>query len=181
MSVLQIYSENTPQTAETLNDFAAIQSRLDAAGIRFERWQAAQALTDDSSQEEILAAYRAEVDKLMAENGFQSADVVSLTAAHPDKDALRAKFLDEHTHSEDEVRFFVDGSGMFYIHAEGQVYQMLCERGDLLSVPAGTKHWFDMGPQPFFKCIRLFTNPEGWVAHYTGDDIAAKFPQMGDA
>jgi 1,2-dihydroxy-3-keto-5-methylthiopentene dioxygenase len=35
-----------------------------------------------------------------------------------------------------------------------------------------------MGAAPDFKCIRLFTNPEGWVANFTGDDIASRFPNF---
>ncbi len=54
---------------------------------------------------------------------------------------------------------------------------MLCEEGDLISVPAGTRHWFDMGPNPRFTAIRLFTNADGWIANFTGDTIADRFPR----
>jgi 1,2-dihydroxy-3-keto-5-methylthiopentene dioxygenase len=55
---------------------------------------------------------------------------------------------------------------------------VICEQGDLISVPDGTTHWFDMGPRPHFTAIRLFTNPEGWVANFTGSDIASRFPRF---
>ena len=97
---------------------------------------------------------------------------------HPDRDAARKKFLDEHTHAEDEVRFFVDGRGLFSLHIDGRVYEVLCERGDLIGVPADTTHWFDMGPRPEFTAIRLFNNPEGWVARFTGSDIADRFGRL---
>jgi 1,2-dihydroxy-3-keto-5-methylthiopentene dioxygenase len=97
---------------------------------------------------------------------------------HPDKEAFRQKFLAEHMHGEDEVRFFVRGQGLFIIHHGDRVYTMLCEKDDLISVPAGTKHWFDMGPNPRFTAIRLFNNPEGWVAKFTGDEIAKNFPLL---
>ena len=109
---------------------------------------------------------------------MRSVDVLSMQPDHPQKEALRQKFLDEHTHSEDEVRFFVEGQGLFCIHKGGRVFLVLCEKGDLISVPEGTPHWFDMGPQPRFTAIRLFTNKEGWVAHMTGDDIASRFPRV---
>jgi 1,2-dihydroxy-3-keto-5-methylthiopentene dioxygenase len=102
--------------------------------------------------------------------------VVSLQPDHPQKTAFREKFLAEHIHEDFEVRFFVDGKGLFYLHIGDKVYAVLCERGDLISVPANTTHWFDMGENPCFKCIRLFTIPEGWVATFTGSDIAASFP-----
>src|SRR5690606_22918470 len=105
-------------------------------------------------------------------------DVISLNADHPDKDALRQKFLSEHTHSEDEVRFFVDGCGLFTLHIDARVYEVLCERGDLISVPAGVAHWFDMGPAPRFVAIRFFNNTEGWVARFTGSTIADRFSRL---
>lgn len=94
------------------------------------------------------------------------------------KPAIRAKFLNEHTHSEDEVRFFVDGAGIFYLRVDGKVYMTLCERGDLLSVPAGITHWFDMGPEPNITAIRFFDNMEGWVPHFTGDKSANNFRNL---
>ncbi|MDV3237819.1 MAG: acireductone dioxygenase [Gammaproteobacteria bacterium] len=176
MSRLTIYSDNDTRATETFTDGAEIGRRLGAIGVRFERWEAARTLADDATQDDVLEAYRAQVDALMTEYGFKSVDVVSLNPDHPDKAALRAKFLDEHTHSDFEVRFFVDGKGLFYIHTGGKVYGVLCEKGDLISVPANTPHWFDMGENPRFKCIRLFTTPEGWVAQFTGDKIAAGYP-----
>lgn len=178
MSRLTIFTETDRHPTEVLTDGAEIGRRLSALGVRFERWEAARALSDDASQDDVLDAYRTQVDALMDEYGFKSVDVVSLYPNHPDKAALRAKFLDEHTHSDFEVRFFVDGKGLFYIHAGGKVYGVLCEKGDLISVPANTPHWFDMGENPHFKCIRLFTTPEGWVAEFTGDKIAAGYPQF---
>jgi 1,2-dihydroxy-3-keto-5-methylthiopentene dioxygenase len=105
-------------------------------------------------------------------------DVVSLNRDAPNKDELRKKFLSEHTHSEDEVRFFVVGEGLFTLHLGQQVCEVLCRQGDLISVPAHTPHWFDMGPNPNFIAIRFFNNPEGWVANYTGSSIADAFSRL---
>ena len=76
------------------------------------------------------------------------------------------------------MRFFVRGHGLFVIHVGDKVYSMLCEKDDLISVPANTRHWFDMGPNPTFTAIRLFNDPEGWVAQFTGDKIASRFPLL---
>lgn len=181
MSELRIYPENDPVPTEVLSDHRQIAERLDAVGVRFERWSASQPLTADAGQEEVIAAYREDIDRLMAENGFSSVDVISVGPDHPDREALRKKFLDEHTHTEFEVRFFVDGQGLFMLHIGDKVYGVLCEKGDLLSVPDGTPHWFDMGERPNVKAIRLFTDPSGWVAHYTGDEIASRFPKLETA
>ena len=178
MSELKIYAETNPHQAETYTDHATISQLLAGHGVRFERWQAAAPLDDASTADEIIAAYAADIARLQAENGFQSVDVVSMNPSHPDKAVLRQKFLNEHTHSEFEVRFFVGGEGLFYLHLGEQVLSVLCEQGDLISVPAGATHWFDMGPNPTFKAIRLFTNPEGWVANFTGNPIAEQFPRL---
>lgn len=176
MSSLKIFAADQPATAELVSDYDEIATRLHHIGIRFERWQASQSLADGAGQDEVMAAYQDQVNQLMDEYGFQSSDVISLTADHPDRQMLRKKFLDEHTHSDFEVRFFVEGRGLFYMHAEDQVFAVMCEQGDLISVPAGLKHWFDMGEAPAFRCIRFFTTPEGWVASFTGDAIAKSFP-----
>lgn len=177
MSRLRVYPEDDPARLEldtTEGDRIALALR--AVPARFERWQAAERLPGDVTDAAVLQAYGAEIGRLKAECGYQAVDVVRLLPDNPSRQELRRKFLDEHVHEEDEVRFFVEGSGVFYLRAAGRVHALLCERGDLLSVPAGTRHWFDMGPAPRFTAIRLFTNPAGWVARFTGDRIAERFP-----
>lgn len=179
MSRLTVYAESQPENPLLqTDDFERIQQQLSAAGLRFERWQADREIAADADEQSIIAAYHDEIDRLVDAEGYQSYDVVSMDPDHPDKDAFRSKFLAEHTHSEDEVRFFVRGHGLFVIHIDDRVYALLCEKDDLVSVPANTRHWFDMGPNPLFTAIRLFNNPEGWVANFTGDDIAARFPLL---
>jgi 1,2-dihydroxy-3-keto-5-methylthiopentene dioxygenase len=179
MTRLTVYPESQPESPSLqTEDFTAIQQQLSAAGIRFERWQADRDIAADADNESIIAAYRNEIDRLVAEQGYQTYDVVSMNPDHPQKEEFRNKFLAEHTHSEDEVRFFVRGHGLFVIHLGDKVYALLCEKDDLISVPANTRHWFDMGPNPVFTAIRLFNNPEGWVANFTGDDIASRFPLL---
>ncbi len=179
MSRLRIYDETRGDAALARHDrHADIARELAAVGVRFEQWQATQPLAPGASQDEVIAAYRDDIDRLMREQGYRSVDVISLTPDHPDRAALRRKFLSEHTHSEDEVRFFVAGSGQFTLHIDGKVYEVLCEQGDLIGVPDGTRHWFDMSESPYFVAIRLFTNTEGWVARFTGEDIAERFPRM---
>ncbi len=179
MSQLTVYAESDGKNPLLVTeDVDVISTELGATGIQLERWQADRDLADDADNETIIAAYQAEIDRLVAERGFQTYDVVSMNPDHPEKDAFRKKFLDEHTHSEDEVRFFVRGQGLFIIHANDKVYSVLCEKDDLISVPANTRHWFDMGPNPTFTAIRLFNNPEGWVGHFTCDDIASRFPLL---
>jgi 1,2-dihydroxy-3-keto-5-methylthiopentene dioxygenase len=175
MSLLSIFPDSGPDHSDAIHDRQAIAGELERLGVRFEHWPTRE-LAADADQETVLAAYADEIRRLTDEYGFQSLDVVSLRPDHPQRAELRAKFLDEHTHTDFEVRFFVDGSGLFYLHANDRVYCVLCERGDLISVPAGTTHWFDMGLRPDFKCIRFFTVADGWVGEFTGNDMPGRFP-----
>jgi len=161
-------------------DPAVIGAELGARGIRFERWPARTALAAGASAEEILAAYAPEIARVQTLGTYPTVDAIRLTPDHPDRTALRQKFLAEHTHSEDEVRFFVEGRGLFCLHLGDEVLQLLCEQDDWISVPAGTHHWFDMGPEPHFCALRFFANTEGWVAQFTGDRIAERFPRLDE-
>jgi len=182
MSRLRIYQEDQATTPVSVHTAPAeIASELGRIGVRFEQWEASAPIAPGASQEEVIAAYKSDIERLMQEEGYQSVDVISLAPDHPDRATLRQKFLSEHTHSEDEVRFFVAGSGQFTLHIDGRVYDVLCEAGDLIGVPDGTPHWFDMSESPYFVAIRLFTNKEGWVANFTGTDIAGRFPRMEPA
>jgi 1,2-dihydroxy-3-keto-5-methylthiopentene dioxygenase len=178
MTTLTVYRDDTAERLEHFTGFPTIAGHLGAIGVELERWAASQPLAPDAGQDAVLAAYADSVARLNARYGFRSVDVVALTPDNPKKDELRTKFLAEHTHADFEVRFFVDGRGLFYLHVEGKVYAVLCEKGDLISVPANTTHWFDMGEHPSFTCIRFFTTPDGWVGNFTGSAIARRFPDF---
>lgn len=178
MSRLRIFADDHPDEPRVVAETPeAIARELQAIGVGFEQWQADRPVQPGDSPESIMAAYRADIDRLVAERGFRTVDVVSIAPDNPNREAMRTKFLDEHFHKEDEVRFFVAGSGLFTLHVDHQVYEVRCEAGDLIAVPDGMTHWFDMGPEPSFVAIRFFTEPDGWVGHFTGTDIARKFPR----
>lgn len=179
MSLLTVYPDAEPGTilAQT-GDPAEIARLLAPLNIRFERWSLDVPVDPDAPAEEILAAYRPHLDTLMGETGAGTADVIKLTPDHPQAAAMRAKFLNEHTHTEDEVRFFVKGEGNFLIHEQGRVYDAHCTAGDLISVPAESKHWFEAGERPDFTVLRIFTDTTGWTPYFTGDNISEKFPAV---
>ena len=178
MSRLRIFPDTRPDAPEfDSRDGDAIARELQRIGVSFERWQAIQPIQAGASQEEVIAAYREDIDRITAERGFTTIDVISIAPDNPKREEMRAKFLDEHFHKEDEVRFFVAGSGLFTLHVGDKVYEIECVKGDLIGVPDGTTHWFDMGAEPEFVAIRFFQQPDGWVGHFTGTDIAQKFPR----
>jgi len=179
MTTLVGYREQDPATPILVTDDPnRIRSTLAEIGVDFERWETNELITERDAPEHILHAYDTWIRDLKRRGGYAAADVISIPPDHPDRVALRQKFLDEHLHAEDEVRFFVAGRGAFYLHADARVWVVVCERGDLIRVPARTLHWFDMGPEPKVVAIRVFTNPAGWVAEYSGNGIAGHFPRL---
>lgn len=159
----------------------AIARALGADGVRFERWPT-RPCDVNADQAAILAAYAPEVKRLSEEGPYPHVDVVRVRPDAADSgwpakaQAAREKFLEEHTHAEDEIRFFVEGAGAFYLRFGDWVHVVVCAEGDLISVPAGTRHWFDMGERPAFAALRFFGTKDGWIASFTGDSIARAFP-----
>lgn len=172
MAILSI-----PETTTEIRDPKEIRAFFNARGVFFDQWTCDVVFDDKATQEEILAAYSKDLTPFMEQGGYLTADVISINKLTENYDAIRAKFLAEHIHTEDEIRFFVDGQGIFWFNLENQpVFNLLCEKGDLISVPAGTKHWFDAGESnPFVKAIRIFIDMSGWVPHYTASNIETKF------
>jgi 1,2-dihydroxy-3-keto-5-methylthiopentene dioxygenase len=167
-----------PDRGVSINNPDEIRSFLKERGIFFDQWKAQVVFEDTATQDEILAAYAHKLKPYMEANGYKVADVISINKLTPNYPEIRAKFLSEHTHSEDEVRFFVDGQGYFWFNLENgePVFNVLCQSGDLISVPAGTKHWFDAGKEnPFVKAIRIFIDPSGWIPEYTNSKIEQRY------
>jgi len=179
MSRLRIFDDNAPAAPLlATDDRTEMAAELARISVGFEQWDASKPVQPGDPHDIILDAYRSDIDRLVEANGFRTVDVVSIAPDNPNREAMRTKFLDEHFHKEDEVRFFVAGSGLFTLHVDGKVYEVLCEAGDLIAVPDSMTHWFDMGPEPSFVAIRFFTEPDGWVGHFTGTDIATQFPRF---
>ena len=172
MAILSIPEKNL-----TISDSVEIRKFFTSRGIFFDQWHCDVEFEDTATQQEILSAYSKDLDPFMQNGGYLTADVISINSLTENYEAIRNKFLAEHTHTEDEIRFFVDGKGLFWFNLENEpVFNLLCERGDLISVPEGTKHWFDAGESnPFVKAIRIFIDMSGWVPHYTESGLEQKF------
>ncbi|WP_040868981.1 1,2-dihydroxy-3-keto-5-methylthiopentene dioxygenase [Nocardia exalbida] len=186
MTLLQVMAAGDAADVRVrTSDDEVIGTELAKHGVTFGRWPVVENAASASS-EELLAHYATNVAELNGSGRYKHIDIARI---HPD-DAdpqwpqiaagARGKFLDEHRHAEDEVRFFAAGRGCFYLHLGEEVFAVVCEGGDLLSVPAGTLHWFDMGERPDFIAIRFFEEADGWVGDFTGDKISAGFPTLDE-
>jgi len=163
MAIVTIPSEHRTITGE-----AEIRSHLESIGIGYERWEPAHPLADDASPEAILSAYATEVEKLKRRGGYVTADVIDVSPTTAGLEDMLARFSREHWHDEDEVRFITSGRGLFHIRpAEGPVTAIEMAPGDLITVPRGTLHWFDLCADRRIRAIRLFQDPAGWTPHYT--------------
>jgi 1,2-dihydroxy-3-keto-5-methylthiopentene dioxygenase len=181
MSSLSVYPVSSPDLPnKVLTHFDDIASTLAELGVRFERCSTTLGVRAGTSPTEVIELYQAQIDQLKNERGGQAFDVLSLAEDHPQKAELRAGLLDEHRLDGDLACLFVAGRALFYVHSGDYVYAVRCEKHDLISLPAGTAHWLDLGEQPQLVAIRLFGNPKGWVAQFTGDAIASQFEPLDD-
>jgi 1,2-dihydroxy-3-keto-5-methylthiopentene dioxygenase len=138
-----------PAADRRITGFDDVKTFLAGFHIDHEIWPLEDRVDPGAPAEAILAAYAPEIEDLKAKGGFVTADVIDVRPETPNLDTMLAKFSKEHTHSEDEVRFILQGRGVFHIHATGPdgtdtVFAIEVGAGDLISVPIDTRHWFDL-------------------------------------
>ena len=171
MAVVHIPDQN-----RTLRDSAEITTCLAGVGIDYEKWAPSHPIAADAPPEEILRAYTDEIEKLKAKGGYVTADVIDVNPQTPGLEAMLAKFSREHWHDEDEVRFIISGRGRFDIHPRGgPIIAIEVEAGDLIRVPRGTWHWFNLCNDRQIRAIRLFQDPAGWAPNYTESAVESKY------
>ncbi len=184
----RIYIQDEPidgcgDSKRHIDDADDIRAFLQPFGIWHEQWDVAGRLGTAPTDEEILVAYAPEIDRLKATGSFITADVINVRPDIPNLEAMLQKFRSEHTHRDDEVRFIVQGAGVFHIHGnagqpDARVFAIQVEAGDLINVPAGTRHWFDLCQDRQIRAIRLFIDPSGWVPEYVDAGVHAGYQPL---
>ena len=171
MAIIRIPADNT-----TLTEAAAVTAFLAEHGIDYERWTPEHPVDPDATSDVLLTAYAREIEALKTRGGYVTADVIDVKPDTPNLDGMLAKFNREHWHDEDEVRFIVEGRGLFHVHPPGRpVFAIEVEAGDLIRVPRGTHHWFDLCGERRIRAIRLFQEMSGWTPQYTGSGVDQDF------
>jgi len=171
MARVTILNEDRTLTADQ-----EIAAELAAHGIDYERWTSSHPIADNAPAEDILSAYSREIEALKTRGGYVTADVIDVSSTTPGLDAMLAKFNREHWHDEDEVRFIIAGHGLFHIHStSGAVLAIEVEAGDLIRVPRGTLHWFNLCGDRRIRAIRLFQDTAGWTPNYTESRVDENF------
>ena len=170
---------NIPEERRSIREAADVRAYLTSRGIDYERTDNID-IPPGASAAEVLEAHKVKIEELKAQGGYVTADVIDVFPHTPNLDAMLNKFNSEHWHDEDEVRFIVEGRGLFHIHPrDGEVFAIEVEAGDLIRVPRGTHHWFDLCSDRRIRAIRLFQDPSGWTPHYTETGIEQRYPALG--
>jgi 1,2-dihydroxy-3-keto-5-methylthiopentene dioxygenase len=165
-----------PHDGRRLEDTEAIRAFLAPFGIWYERWPLEERVDPGAPPEAILSAYAPEIDRIKEQGGYVTADVIDVGPQTPNLEAMLDRFRKEHTHSEDEVRFILKGRGLFYIHLQdAPVFAIQVEAGDMINVPCGTQHWFDLCAEKSIRAIRLFQDKSGWTPHYVDNPVHAGY------
>lgn len=170
---------DVPNKKLRMTDVQEIANYLSAIGIDYERWENLKQVSADATDQEILDGYADEIETLKQKGGYVTADVINVVPTTPGLDAMLDKFNKEHWHDEDEVRFIVKGHGLFHIAPEGgDVVSIEMEAGDMIRVPRGTKHWFNLCGDKTVRAIRLFQDISGWTPHYTDSGVDAGYQPL---
>ena len=165
-----------PKKEIRLTSAHEIKKYLSRIGIDYGRWENLESVSEDATDQEILDAFSKEIDELKAKGGYVTADIINVVPTTPGLDEMLAKFNREHWHDEDEVRFIVKGHGIFHIAPEsGDVVSIEMQAGDMIRVPRGTRHWFNLCGDRTVRAIRLFQDTSGWTPHYTGSGVDEGF------
>lgn len=174
MATVTLRDEN-----RVLNDPAEISAFLAPFGIWYRRFEGTDQLGESPTDQEILDAYKEPIEHLKAEGGYVTADVINIKAETPGLEAMLNRFNKEHFHDEDEVRFIVHGRGLFHIHPkEGPVFSIEVVKGDMIRVPQGTHHWFDLCQDRTIRAVRLFQDMSGWTPHYTETGVDTRYQPL---
>jgi len=167
-------------SGKVIEDNTQIKEILSEYGIFYDVWgvdRLPENLRKDyelseEKQKEIIKAYEKELKELKEKMGYITEDIVVLWEKTPNLEGLEAKFKREHHHTDDEVRFVIDGSGVFPVNIGDDIMDIYVEAGELIVVPAGARHWFELDENKKIKCIRVFKTPAGWEAIYEKDEKA---------
>ncbi len=170
---------DVPNKKLRITEGSEIAEYLGSIGIDYAQWDNLKQVSEDATDQEILDGYADEIETLKAKGGYVTADVINIVPTTPGLDAMLDKFNKEHWHDEDEVRFIVKGHGLFHIAPEGgDVVSIEMEAGDMIRVPRGTKHWFNLCGDRTVRAIRLFQDISGWTPHYTDSGVDAGYQPL---
>ncbi|MGB4072823.1 acireductone dioxygenase [Pseudomonas sp.] len=181
MSSLTVYHQSSPEYPNKLLTHAEdIASTLAAVGVQFNQVPVQQPVIAGTASDELMAANRVQIDQLMTAHGYASAEILSLCDERGEGTELARALRAEQSCEPAHLHYYLAGRGLLALHVGEYVYSLLCEKGDLLLMPAGTAHWFDAGEHPRFAVLRLFDSAQVPAFTPIGGDFAALFAGLDD-
>ena len=123
---------------------------------------------NEAEKEQVLVSLDHYFESLKTNLGYTSRDLIVLHPDVPNLDGLLSKFNNVHTHADDEVRYIIDGEGIFgFVRPDGSQVELTVQASEYINVPAGTEHWFYLTERSRVKAIRYFAGTSGWTPEYT--------------
>lgn len=169
MTTIKLQGEKVIENQEEVIKFLSEQ------GVIYEHWNIGrldESLHDkyvltENDKEEILSTFKNEIEDISERRGYQAWDIISLSEETPNLEELLKNFQQEHHHTDDEVRFIVNGHGVFVIQGnDGDFFEVHLNPGDLISVPENIRHYFTLSEDKKVVAVRIFVTREGWVPIY---------------
>lgn len=177
MSILSVFHLSSPELPnKVLTHHDDIAATLAEQGVRLEHCAHELRIRPGTAQDEVLAECRGLLDRLMTEHGSAAFGLLNRDGL----DLTQADLRDEHVHEAVEVFAVISGRGQVSLRLGDHVYAVLCEKGDVLVIPAGVRRWLDLGDTPFCLALRLFGSEQGMQARFTGDAAARQFAGMDE-
>lgn len=179
MSQLAQFSQfNLQKPYNVSDDFKTLSRQLAEDGIRFEQWALPSGLSKSTLKDaEILSHCKTQIDRIKKQYAIEFADLATVKGGDAFSISIRDRYLSEHCHDEDEIRFFLEGSVLIYIHINERIHILQCGQGDFIVIPKGVKHWLDIGPSPEFTSIRWYNNIDALENLFTGSIVAESSPR----
>ncbi|KAH9514145.1 hypothetical protein Btru_030397 [Bulinus truncatus] len=102
---------------------------------------------------------------LRKKRGYTYEDLCEISRGTlPDYDNKIRNFFTEHIHSDEEIRFVLDGIGYFDVRdVDDKWIRVEVVKGDLIIVPAGIYHRFSLNTDNYIKVKRLFVGEPVWT------------------
>ncbi|MFF7864198.1 oxidase [Pseudomonas sp. LLC-1] len=172
MSILSVFHPSSPELPnKVLTHHDDIVATLAEQGVRFVHAGHGLRVRPGTAEGEVLDACREHLDQLMTAHGSKAFVLLNRDGDDPAQVDVR----DEHVHDAEEVFAVVSGRAQVGLRLGDRVYSVLCEKGDRLVVPAGTRRWIELGDTPFCLALRLYGSEQGVQARFTGDVTARAF------
>ncbi|MFI8686503.1 1,2-dihydroxy-3-keto-5-methylthiopentene dioxygenase [Rossellomorea sp. NPDC077527] len=170
MTTIKIQGKN-----QVIEDQEEVVRYLREQGVVYEQWDIGkldkslheQYVLTEGDKEHILFTFKEEIEDISERRGYQAWDIISLSEETPNLEELLKSFQQEHHHTDDEVRFIVNGHGVFVIQGnDGDFFEVHLNPGDLISVPENIRHYFTLSEDKKVVAVRIFVTREGWVPIY---------------